>query len=158
VGFKGNIDKVKLQSYAKLNSIKDTWDFGDRERAMNRLQAMLARKGAMNNGMMTLTKGLGTEEMAFTINDKTVYYHASDFLSPTARKLYGQYTELSTMVLLNERKLEGQREAYTNGNNKRRAELRQPILRLEHDIELQRKDLKDLEKKIRNAENSITKQ
>ena len=157
MGFNGKVDKDKLHSFAKLNSIKDTWDFGDRERAMTRLQAMLTRRGEMGNGMMSLSKGFGTEEMAFIINDKTVYYHATDFLSPTAKKLYGQYTELSTMVMLNERKLDSQREAYSNGNAKRRAELRQPILRLEHDIELQRNDLKNLEKKIRNAENSIIK-
>ena len=154
MGFQGNIDKAQLQNYARLTSIKDTWGFGDRNRAMSRLQAMLNRQASMGNGMMTLAKGISTGE-AFVIDDEKVYYHATDFISPTARKLYGQYTELSTMVILNERKLESQREAYINGNDKRRAELRQPILRLEHDIETQKKDLKLLEKRIRNAEKSV---
>lgn len=154
VAFHGNTDKDKLQSYAKLGSIKDTWAFGDRTQAMQRLQKVVSRREATGNGMMAMTKGFGTEE-PFIVNDGLVYNNAKEFLSPTAKKLYQQYTELSTMVMLNERKLEGLRESYISGNNKRQTELKQPILRLEHDIELQRKDMKNLEKKIRNAENSI---
>ena len=61
------------------------------------------------------------------------------------------------MLQLNEQRLDNQRNAYIDGDTKKKAELKQPILRLEHDIEQQKKDLKDLEKKIRNAENSVVK-
>lgn len=152
--FHGNTDKEKLQSYAKLCSIKDTWAFGDRTQAMKRLAKVTSRRETTGSGMMAMTKGIGTEK-PFIVNDKLVYDNAKEFLSPTAKKLYQQYTELSTMVMLNEKKLEGLREAYISGNTKRRTELKQPILRLEHDIEQQKNDQKDLEKKIRNAENSI---
>lgn len=145
VGFKGSVDKDKLTKYAKLNSIKDTWEFGNRKQALARLKAMTERSSQAQGG----------REMNFVVNDQRVYHHANEFLSPTAKKLYSQYAELKGMVQLNEQRLDNQRNAYIDGNSQKKAELRQPILRLEHDIQQQKKDLKDLEKKIRNAENAI---
>lgn len=145
VRFNNDINKTELTNFAKLNSIKDTWQFGNREEALARLQSMLERSSQTQGG-----KG-----MEFVINDQTVYHNISEFRSPTAKKLYSQYVELESMLQLHEQKLDNQRDRYIEGNNKQKAELRQPILRLEHDIELQRKDLKSLEKRIRNAENSL---
>ena len=145
VGFKGSVDNEQLNRYAKLVSIKDTWEFGNRKNALARLAAMQQRASTAK----------GSKSLLFVINDQKAYQSASEFLSPTAKKLYEQYVELSSMLQINEQKLESQRNAYIDADNKRKAELKQPILRLEHDIEMQKKDLKDLEKKIRNAENVI---
>ena len=141
------IDNDELINYAKLKSIKDTWGFGNRKEALARLAAMQQRTSAARGG-----KGL-----LFIVNDRQTCQSESDFLSPTAKKLFSQYTELYNMLQLNEQRLENQRNAFIDGDTKKKAELKQPILRLEHDIEQQKKDLKDLEKKIRNAENSVEK-
>ena len=141
------IDNDELINYAKLKSIKDTWGFGNRKEALARLAAMQQRTSVARGG-----KG-----MLFIVNDRQTYQSESDFLSPTAKKLFSQYTELYNMLQLNEQRLENQRNAFIDGDTKKKAELKQPILRLEHDIEQQKKDLKDLEKKIRNAENSVEK-
>lgn len=141
------IDNDALINYAKLKSIKDTWGFGNRKEALARLAAMQQRTSVARGG-----KGL-----LFIVNDRQTYQSESDFLSPTAKKLFSQYTELYNMLQLNEQRLENQRNAFIDGDTKKKAELKQPILRLEHDIEQQKKDLKDLEKKIRNAENSVEK-
>ena len=141
------IDNDELINYAKLKSIKDTWGFGNRKEALARLAAMQQRTSVARGG-----KGL-----LFIVNDRQTCQSESDFLSPTAKKLFSQYTELYNMLQLNEQRLENQRNAFIDGDTKKKAELKQPILRLEHDIEQQKKDLKDLEKKIRNAENSVEK-
>lgn len=141
------IDNDELINYAKLKSIKDTWGFGNRKEALARLAAMQQRTSVARGG-----KG-----MLFIVNDRQTYQSESDFLSSTAKKLFSQYTELYNMLQLNEQRLENQRNAFIDGDTKKKAELKQPILRLEHDIEQQKKDLKDLEKKIRNAENSVEK-
>ena len=142
-----DIDKDELINYAKLKSIKDTWGFGNRKEALARLAAMQQRTSVARGG-----KGI-----LFIVNDRQTCQSESDFLSPTAKKLFSQYSELYNMLQLNEQRLENQRNAYIDGDTKKKAELKQPILRLEHDIEQQKKDLKDLEKKIRNAENSVVK-
>ena len=145
IRFKNDISKTELTNLAKLNSIKDTWEFGNREEALARLQSMLERS----------SQSQGVRGMEFVINDQTVYHNISEFHSPTAKKLYSQYVELENMLQLHEQRLESQRDKYIEANNKQKAELKQPILRLEYDIELQRRDLKTLEKRIRNEENKI---
>lgn len=134
-----DLDDNELMPYARIMSIKSTWEFGNREAAIARRDNMLRR-------MQQKSKGAST--MRFVVNDDNVVTDLSQFKSDESRKLYAQVTELRQMLAKTSRQLESQRKVWHDGNKG----LASQILNLEKQEEQQLTDIRNLENKIRKAE------
>lgn len=140
-----DLDDDELFSYARILSIKDTWRFGNRDAAIKRRDAMLAR---------IASKGKAKESMSFVVDDNTVITSPLQFRRDESRRLYGQIVELRQMVKETEGYLDKARQAYHEGNHL----LSRDILRAERDLQQQKADIYTLEKHIRALETSSSDQ
>ena len=131
-----------LRTYADITSIKDTWKFGNRQAAMERLKAMKNRMDAQ----------FIDESIYFVVNDSRVVRNIAEFQFNESRKLYQQLVEIKQMILDKERHLNKQRLQFERDSSSR-SSLRQSILEGERALQRQRTDLIMVEKKIRNIEN-----
>lgn len=134
-----DLDDEELKAYAEIRSIKDTWKFGNRRAAMQRLSAMTKR---LNSNVKS------SSTMRFVVDDNTVVTSPSQFRYEESRQLYRQVAELQQMIAETQSKLERARKAYHEGNHA----LAESILQSEKDLEQQRSDLLTLEKQIRKTE------
>lgn len=139
------ITDKELQSYANIASIRETWQFGDRDKAMERLRKMKERAQTVED----------REVIRFVVNDNVTYRRLDDFRSPTNRQSYLEMTGIKASLADKERKLNSLRDAYAGSSARSKEEMRQDIIRLEKEIEQQRLQLHAMEKKIRNAENIL---
>lgn len=131
-----------LRTYADITSIKDTWKFGNRQAAMERLKAMKNRMDAQ----------FIDESIYFVVNDSRVVRNIAEFQFDESRKLYQQLVEIKQMILDKERHLNKQRLQFERDSSSR-SSLRQSILKGERALQGQKIDLIMVEKKIRNIEN-----
>ena len=131
-----------LRTYADITSIKDTWKFGNRQGAMERLKAMKNRMDAQ----------FIDKSIYFVVNDSRVVRNIAEFQFNESRKLYQQLVEIKQMILDKERYLNKQRLQFERDSSSR-SNLRQSILEGERALQRQRTDLIMVEKKIRNIEN-----
>lgn len=139
--FGDDIEGKKLDSFARILSIKDTWQFGNRAVAADRLNGMIDR----------LSKGnQQTSAMRFVVNNDVIVTSPEQFRSQESRRLYQQVTELKGMISETRQKLSSQRQTWHKGNHS----IAQSIIKSEHDLERQQSDLRYVEKKIRQIENS----
>lgn len=129
-------DDALLERYASIRSMADTWAFGNRAAALQRLQGVRAHRQE--------ARGEAAGE-ALVINDARVAHAAADLRTAEARRLYAQWQELGTM-------LRETRAALASGRAQGAAN-RQEALQQEARLLQQQRDIKDIEKRIRNAEN-----
>lgn len=140
-----NLKDEQLQSFAKLTSIKDTWAFGNREAALNRLKSL-----KQNNHQANSKPGF-----LFPINDKTVYTKIDDFKSNKTKELYAQLTEMKAQLAQNEKTLAKMRTDYSRASISDQQGMRANLLKAEETIQQQRKDVQTFEKSVRNEENKL---
>ncbi|MDY3103295.1 MAG: hypothetical protein SOW45_01075 [Prevotella sp.] len=140
-----NLKEEQLKSFAKLTSIKDTWAFGDREAALNRLESL-----KQNNHQANSKPGF-----LFPINDKTVYTKIDDFKSNKTKELYAQLTEMKAQLAQNEKTLAKMRSDYSGASISDQQGMRANLLKAEETIQQQRKDVQTFEKSVRNEENKL---
>lgn len=140
-----NLNNEQLKSFAKLTSIKDTWAFGDREAALNRLKSL-----KQNNHQANSKPGF-----LFPINDKIVYTKIDDFKSNKTKELYAQLTEMKAQLAQNEKTLAKMRSDYSRASISDQQGMRANLLKAEETIQQQRKDVQTFEKSIRNEENKL---
>ena len=131
-----------LRRYANLVSIDDTWPFGNRTEALQRYQAVLGQKTISGN----------SNSIAFIIDDNTVYRSVSDFRSPQSRELYRQYAALAASIDTDERTLSLQRDKYANASAREQRQMRETMLRLEHQLTENQAKIKQIAKEIRYIE------
>ena len=136
-----NIDEEKLKSFAFLKSIRETWTFGNRDEALKRLHTM-------NNLNVSLQK---ENECFFPMNDKIVYRSISNFTSPQAKLLFKQYQELNADLVQIEQELDAERKTFHNSPAHLQKTKRSALLKKEQQALMLQKEVKDLEKKIRNT-------
>lgn len=134
-----DLDDSELTSFARIVSIKDTWQFGNRNAALARRDKMLKRLNEKN---------VQDNAIWFAIDDKTVITSPQQFKSDESRKLYKQTEELRKMIKQTETELDNYRKSYHEGNHS----LSDKILKAEKEQEQQQTDLYSLEKRIRNIE------
>jgi DNA-binding transcriptional regulator GbsR (MarR family) len=134
-----NLNDKQLMSYARLMNIKATWQFGDREAAMRRLEALKKRNKA---------KGTNSNSMAFVVNDNTVITSPSQFKSNRSRELYKQLVELRQMQASLQSALSAKRKAYHQGDKS----VANDILKAEKQLEQYQQDINNTEKNIRISE------
>ncbi|MCL6747683.1 hypothetical protein DEM91_03360 [Prevotella sp. TCVGH] len=138
-----NITDKQLEAYAKLTSIQETWKFGNREAALQRLKLLT------NERQRTTEK----QEFYFPINDHTVYQSINDFRSEKTKKLYQQLLELKKQLSANEETLSQLRSQYQSSNMSGKLQMRPNLLKAEKAIQSQRIEMMDFAKKLRNEEN-----
>lgn len=134
-----DLDDSELTAFARIVSIKDTWQFGNRDAALARRDKMLKR---------LKEKNVQDNAMWFAIDDNTVITSPQQFKRDESRKLYKQTEELRNMIAQTETELDNYRKSYHEGNHS----LSDKILKAEKDREQQQADFYSLEKKIRNIE------
>lgn len=136
-----DIDDVHLKRYAHIHAIKDTWKFGKRKAALDRLAAMIARG-----------KATSTKKVQFAINDLMVITSPSQLKHAESRSLYAQLQELETLMANTQTTLDNNRKKYAQQPSARQ-QLRAQIIKLEQQLEQQQADSRALAKRIRKLEN-----
>jgi hypothetical protein len=134
-----DLNDKELMPYARLLSIKETWGFGNRKAAMERLEALKKRN---------LTKESNRNAMAFVVNDNTVITSPSQFKSNRSRQLYKQLVELRQMENSLQATLAAKRMAYHKGDKSTAND----ILKAENQLEQYQHDISDTMKNIRLEE------
>ncbi|MBR1469862.1 MAG: hypothetical protein IJ605_07125 [Prevotella sp.] len=140
-----DVSTEQLRRYAKLNSISETWRFGDRQTALQRYQGVSSERGQHQSA----------NAFNFVINDNLVYHKMTDFRSPQSRELYQKYATLSATIDTDERTLSLQRDKFANASAREQKQMREAMLRLENKVEEAQKQLRQLAREIRYIENRI---
>lgn len=143
-----NIADKQLEAYAKLTSIQETWKFGNREAALQRLKLLT------NERQRTTEK----QEFYFPINDRTVYQSINDFRSEKTKKLYQQLLELKKQLSANEETLSQLRSQYQLSNMSGKLQMCPNLLKAEKAIQSQRIEMINFAKQLRNEENRLLTQ
>ena len=137
-----NLPKDRLKSMAQIRQIADTWAFGDRNEAMNRLAAVSIQRQAASSEQVN----------TFVVNDQFVYLHADDFESAEARKDFLQLNELTEMLAREKNEIDDLRSKYHSAGTKEKADMKEQILKKERNIEQLYRETAQLRKGIRNKE------
>lgn len=136
------ISQEKLTSLARLTSIKDTWNNGDRDGKLAEYRKALKRQEAS-----------ARHDFSFAINDNTIYHSTNQFKSSAARKLFSQLQELHSDLSGLEEKLEKMRAEYSKAKGSRKEQVGKAILSSEAVQSQLMKDIAKTEKQIRILEN-----
>lgn len=138
------ITGTRRMRYARLNSIEDTWKFGNRSKALARLERLQQRLHDQ------------TEESAafhFVINDRHVYTSPDDFRSRDNFIRYQQLRRLQQQIRQQEHALQQQRMAYQAASASQRQQQSRQIMQMEQQLEQHYQQEKQLTKELRNKEN-----
>ncbi len=140
-----SLSDEQLRGYADISRIADTWGNGkERKLALERLNS-LQETGREEN----------KPEMTFVINDQTTYTSVSQFRHPDSKGLYAELQEAKRQLEDTQVLLEKSRNYFAKASADDKQTLRPEILDAEKKLERLIADTKSLEKRIRNAENSI---
>ena len=138
----------QLRSRAEIRRIADTWGNGkDRKAALARLQNLRAQ------GKRKLTASSNSNQIAFVINDRVTYTSPSQFKAPDNDVLFKEYLSMQKQQRELKENLDKSRNFYAKARKSDRDILRKEILDSERQYEHYLKEMKSLEKRIRNAEN-----
>lgn len=137
-----NLNDSQLMNFANITSIRETWKFGDRKAALQRLAAIIARA----------KKTSTSESLHFVVNNQTIITDLNQFKNPENRNLYSQWQEISNLLKKTSEKLDAYRKLYAYSPSLRN-NLRTEILKLEKEQQQQIQDIENIEKNIRNIEN-----
>lgn len=140
--------KEQLRSRAEIRRIADTWGNGkDRKAALARLDQL-----------RTQSKRSKTKKdpnaISFVINDRTTYTSVSQFRADDNDVLFREYQNTLRQIEELKLSLEKSRNYYIKAKSQDRDILKKEILDSECQYEKKLKDVKSLEKRIRNAENA----
>ena len=138
-----DLTKKQLNSFARILKIEDTWQFGNREAALKRVEDLKKRN----------TQGKKvTININFVINDNVTYHSISEFKSSSAREKYKQLVALQDKYNQNIATLQQLRDDYAKNRTK---DLAKDILFYEKEVEQQTARIKDLKKIIREQERGL---
>ena len=138
-----DLTKKQLNSFARILKIEDTWQFGNREAALKRVEDLKKRN----------TQGKKvTSNINFVINDNVTYHSISEFKSSSAREKYKQLVALQDKYNKNIATLQQLRDDYAKNRTK---DLAKDILFYEKEVEQQAISIKDLKKIIREQERGL---
>ncbi|MBQ7150616.1 MAG: hypothetical protein IJS06_06620 [Prevotella sp.] len=138
-----DLTKKQLNSFARILKIEDTWQFGNREAALKRVEDLKKRN----------TQGKKvTNNINFVINDNVTYHSISEFKSSSAREKYKQLVALQDKYNQNIATLQQLRDDYAKNRTK---DLAKDILFYEKEVEQQTARIKDLKKIIREQERGL---
>ena len=135
----------QLRDFASISRIANTWGNG-KER-----KEALARKKAIHTEVTKQAK----PEMSFVINDQITYNSESQFKNPECLSMYRELKDTQKRLSDVRKLLEKSRAFYGKAKPDDKSILRTEILDAEKQEEQLSADVRELSKKIRNAENRI---
>lgn len=138
-----DLTNKQLNSFARILKIEDTWQFGNREAALKRVEDLKKRNTQDKKA---------TSNINFVINDNVTYHSISEFKSPAAREKYKQLVALQDKYNQNIATLQQLRDDYAKNRTK---DLAKDILFYEKEVEQQAARIKNLKKIIREQERGL---
>jgi len=136
----------EIATYARIDRISDTWtDSLAFNAAIQRLQLARHPKSKMRPA----------SEMRFVINDNVIYTRQTDFKAPDNQQRYKQLTKLNNRYNRLLTTLDKARQYYSKASQDERAEIGPEILASEQEQHKLYVEIHELEKTIRNAENTF---
>lgn len=138
-----DLTNKQLNSFARILKIEDTWQFGNREAALKRVEDLKKRNTQDKKA---------TSNINFVINDNVTYHSINEFKSPAAREKYKQLVALQDKYNQNIATLQQLRDDYAKNRTK---DLAKDILFYEKEVEQQAARIKNLKKIIREQERGL---
>ena len=136
-------DNNTIKKLAQLNSIQDTWNFGDKQEAMRNLERLRLQRNVGNKGR---------ESVLFIVNDKIKYTSLSQFQSNKSKQLFAKLEDNKQLVAKQKTELENLRIQYKQANKAKQSSLKQDILFIEKQLMKYQLEQKELEQNIRELE------
>lgn len=133
----------ELKGLARISSIAATW--GD-------AALMADARGRLEQVMNEKQEVVKPKDFNFVINDDLTYTLIAEFRSPEAQKMAAWWKEGQEQLAKNKETLQQLRDAFAQGNESRKQQLRQQILTMEQAYEKLYYGLEEQEVKIRNTE------
>lgn len=136
-------DNNTIKKLAQLNSIQDTWNFGNKQEAMRNLERLRTQRNVENKGR---------ESVLFIVNDKIKYTSLSQFKSNKSKQLFAKLEDNKQLVSKQKTELENLRIQYKQANKAKQSSLKQDILFIEKQLMKYQLEQKELEQNIRELE------
>ena len=136
-------DNNTIKKLAQLNSIQDTWNFGNKQEAMRNLERLRTQGNVENKGR---------ESVLFIVNDKIKYTSLSQFKSNKSKQLFAKLEDNEQLVAKQKTELENLRIQYKQANKAKQSSLKQDILFIEKQLMKYQLEQKELEQNIRELE------
>ena len=136
-------DNNTIKKLAQLNSIQDTWNFGNKQEAMRNLERLRTQRNVENKGR---------ESVLFIVNDKIKYTSLSQFKSNKSKQLFAKLEDNKQLVAKQKTELENLRIQYKQANKAKQSSLKQDILFIEKQLMKYQLEQKELERNIRELE------
>ena len=136
-------DNNTIKKLAQLNSIQDTWNFGNKQEAMRNLERLRTQRNVENKGR---------ESVLFIVNDKIKYTSLSQFKSNKSKQLFAKLEDNKQLVAKQKTELENLRIQYKQANKAKQSSLKQDILFIEKQLMKYQREQEELEQNIRELE------
>ena len=136
-------DNNTIKKLAQLNSIQDTWNFGNKQEAMSNLERIRNQRNIGNKDR---------ESVLFIVNDKIKYTSLSQFKSNKSKQLFAKLEDNEQLVAKQKTELENLRIQYKQANKAKQSSLKQDILFIEKQLMKYQLEQKELEQNIRELE------
>ena len=136
-------DNNTIKKLAQLNSIQDTWNFGNKQEAMDNLERLRNQRNIGNKGR---------ESVLFILNDKIKYTLLSQFKSNKSKQLFAKLEDNKQLVAKQKTELENLRIQYKQASKAKQSSLKQDILFIEKQLMKYQLEQKELEQNIRELE------
>ncbi|MBF1427681.1 hypothetical protein [Hoylesella nanceiensis] len=136
-------DNNTIKKLAQLNSIQDTWNFGNKQEALRNLERLRTQRNTGNKGR---------ESVLFIVNDKIKYTSLSQFKSNKSKQLFAKLEDNKQLVAKQKTELENLRIQYKHANKAKQSSLKQDILFIEKQLMKYQLEQKEFEQKLRELE------
>ena len=136
-------ESITIKKLAQLNSIQDTWNFGNKQEAMSNLERIRNQRNIGNKDR---------ESVLFIVNDKIKYTSLSQFKSNKSKQLFAKLEDNKQLVAKQKTELENLRIQYKQANKAKQSSLKQDILFIEKQLMKYQLEQKELEQNIRELE------
>ena len=136
-------DNNTIKKLAQLNSIQDTWNFGNKQEALRNLERLRSQRNTENKG---------SESVLFIVNDRIKYTSLSQFKSNKSKQLFAKLEDNKQLVAKQKTELENLRIQYRQTNKAKQSSLKQDILFIEKQLMKYQLEQKEFEQNIRELE------
>ena len=136
-------DNNTIKKLAQLNSIQDTWNFGNKQEALRNLERLRTQRNTGNKDR---------ESVLFIVNDKIKYTSLSQFKSNKSKQLFAKLEDNKQLVAKQKTELENLRIQYRQTNKAKQSSLKQDILFIEKQLMKYQLEQKEFEQKLRELE------
>ena len=140
-----DLTEDELKKYANIQSIADTWKFGNRAEGLQKKANLLERQAAKSSD----------EYFSFVINDKLVYHRLDNFKSKANRQQFLMLNGQKALYRKKMEELDKMRLNYEGLSKAQKAKVSTDIINKEQETEQLLNTITETEKRIRNSENKL---